>query len=276
MGSQTSKVERPTPVKGKTLPPEIIEEILDYLVVNSDFRSLRSCSLASRSWHPSCRRRLYHTTTFTTWGMAKWLKIFPVPGESPAHLVKDLRLSVGEYWNAPRGFFEHTSWFANVQKMTLQGPGMFQCGGIPPSARLPESVTSLAIYSEEITLRQIRNVMAQLPNLDDLSISGALVEVGGSTPREMGTALRGRFGGQLQLLFGRDDTDVMDMLLGIPTGLHFTEVHIHANYECLLSTVRFAEACSRTLVKLTYEVSTYGKYLPTGPSSTRSVDTEAI
>jgi len=74
--------------------------------------------------------------------------------------------------------------------------------------------------------------------------------------RGIGTVLRGEFGGQLQLLRLKRhaDTDVMNMLLEVPTGLHFAEVHILGVYECLPPTVRLAEACGKNLVKLTYSV----------------------
>jgi hypothetical protein len=49
------------------------------------------------------------------------------------------------------------------------------------------------------------------------------------------------------------------MLLEVPTGLHFTELHIRGTHESFLPTVRLAEACCKTLVKLSYTVSIHGK-----------------
>jgi len=71
--------------------------------------------------------------------------------------------------------------------------------------------------------------------------------------------LRGSFGGKLQPSCEGADTDVVDMLLEMPTGLHFTEVQIDVTFERLLSTVRLAEACSETLTKLSYNVFVYDK-----------------
>jgi hypothetical protein len=89
MGSKTSKAKRPTSAKPKTVvaprvPQEIIDEILDHLALDSDFESLRSCALVSKSWVPSCRRHLFHTILFASWDMIRWLKMFPVPRRVPA------------------------------------------------------------------------------------------------------------------------------------------------------------------------------------------------
>jgi len=97
----------------------------------------------------------------------------------------------------------------------------------------------------------------QLPNLDDLSLSGSIVTVDRETLAGIGTALRGRFGGRSRLLKRHADNRVVNMLLEVPTGLNFTEVEIRGTHECLLSTVRLAEACCKTLVKLSYTVSAF-------------------
>ena len=113
-----------------------------------------------------------------------------------------------------------------------------------------------------VSLARVRDVLVQLPNLNDLSLSGPLIVVDRSTLPGMGTALGGRFGGQLRLFNGCAEKDVMNMLLEVPTGLHFTEMHIHGVHKSFLSTVRLAEACGKTLVKLSYAVSIHGKPHP--------------
>jgi len=135
-------------------------------------------------------------------------------------------------------------------------------GRIPSYGRLPQSVTSLTISVGTTAFVQIQDIMVQLPNLDDLWLSGSSVMLDWRTPPSIGSALKGRFGGQLRLLEGYANTHVMNMLLEVPTGLHFTEVYINATRECLLSTVRLTEACGKTLVKLSYAVSLYGKSHP--------------
>ena len=185
-----------------------------------------------------------------------------MPEESPAHHVRVLRFSVAEFNTVPEKFFEYTPWFTNVVGVTLLAYGVTQPSWGPPYWRLPQSVTSLTIGANTITLPQIQDIMAQLPNLDDLTLSGSLVgEVKGAVVGD-GTGLRGKFGGQLRLLGRSASEGVVDMLLGIPTGLHFTHVQIRSPHECLLSTARLVDACAKTLVKLLYTVDGHCKFHP--------------
>ena len=239
---------------------EIFDEILDYLAADSDFGSLQSCALVSKRWVPSCRRHLFHTIVFSSEDMARWLKMFPLPEKSPAHHVRELRVWIGGYSHVPEEFFKYTPWFVNADRMILLGNG-----GVPPLRtpslwRLPQSVTSLTINTSVVTLVQIRDIIAKLPNLDDLSLSGYLVPDPGRALVGAGTTLKGRFGGKLLLRNDCADNDLMNMLLEIASGLRFTAVHIRCGGECILTTVRLVEACSKTLVKLSYMVTFHGKY----------------
>jgi hypothetical protein len=135
-----------------------------------------------------------------------------------------------------------------------------QSWGIPSFMRLPLSVTSLSIMdAKSVTLLEIRDVMAQLPNLNDLCLSGPFR---GHQLQGIGTVLKGKFGGRLQLhkLGRRSYEGVVNMLLEAPAGPHFTEVDILSVGECLSYTVRLAEACGKSLVKLSYVVDEQGKY----------------
>ena len=268
MGSKASKAKRPTPVATKAvtiprIPQEIIDEILDHLATHSDLRSLRACALVSRSWVQSCRRHIFHTILFAPKSKARWLETFPVPEESPAHLVRDLRFTIGGDNNsAPERFSDYTRRFTNVERITFLAHGCLHPLWTPSFGRLPQSVTSLTIDTDAFDLFQIRDVMVQLPNLNDLSLSGFPVMVAGCALQGIGAVLRGRFGGQLRLFRGHVSVGIADVLLGIPTGLHFTEIQIYSTHECLLSVVRLVEACSKTLVKLSYTISLHCKSHP--------------
>jgi hypothetical protein len=268
MGSKTSKIKHLTSTGAKTvgvprIPQDIVDNVLDHLVIDSDFKSLQSCALVSKSWVPLCRRYLFHTILFTSRDTAKWLKAFPIPEESPAHHVRNLRFLLGEFFGAPsRRFSEHTPWFANVEKMTLSGRGGCLPSWMPSLGRLPQSITSLIINMDMVSLARIRDVLVQLPNLNDLSLSGPLIVVDRSTLLGMRIDLGGRFGGQLRLFNGCAEKDVMNMLLEVPTGLHFTEMYIRGAHKSFLSTVRLAEACGKTLAKLSYAVSIHGSPYP--------------
>ena len=263
--SKTSTTNRPIPqVEVKTIivprvPQDIVNEILDHLAADLDFASLQSCLLVSRLWVPSCRRHLFHTTHFTSRDMDKWLDTFPVLEDSPARHVRDIRIWVGGSDRVPETFFEYTPWFTNVERISLLGHG-----GIPPLRKpslwkFPQSVTSLTINTSVVTLVRIRDIMALLPNLDDLSLSGYLIPVDRKELVGIGTSLRGKFGGRLLLREECADRDAMGMLLEIPTELRFTEAHIRCPGESFPLTVALVEACSKTLVKLTYMATFHGK-----------------
>jgi len=297
MGSKASKSKRPTltetkraiipripqdtipipPQDGAPTPPrdtipiiphDIINEIFDHLASDSDFQSLRTCALVSRSWHQPCQRHLFHTAVFTPTSARKWLEMFPVREESPACHVRDLRLRIGEAARIPEKFYECIPWFTDVDRMTFSGHvgvplgyGGYSSSPAPSLWQLPRSVTSLTINTGVVTLVQVRDIMAQLPNLDDLAFLDSLAEVDRRKLPGIGTVLKGRFGGRLML---RDaDEDVVNMLLEIPSGLHFVELEIYCTHNRLPSSaIRLAEACRKTLVKLSHTAGYHCKSYP--------------
>lgn len=119
--------------------------------------------------------------------------------------------------------------------------------------RLTQPVTSLTIDTSSVTLVQVRDIMAQLPNLDNLSLLGFVTPVGGGVLLGIRATVRGRFGGRLLLRGGYTRKEIVNML-EIPSGLHFTEVEIYCARDRLPSTLRLIEACGKTLVKLSYKV----------------------
>jgi len=189
--------------------------------------------------------------------------MFPVREESPAHHVRDLRLQIGLDARIPEKFFESFPWFTGVDRMSFLGYGGFPLGygGFSPLRepsfwKLPRSVTSLTVSTSVVTLVQVRDIMAQLPNLDELALSGTLVDVDRRKLLGIGTVLQGRFGGRLILRDACVNEDAINMLLDIPSGLRFSELEMHCTHNRLPSSaVRLAEACRKTLVKMLHTVS---------------------
>jgi len=242
------------------IPHDIINEILDHLATDS--RSLRAFALVSKAWVQPCQRHLFHIASFTPTNACKWLEIFPMQEKSPAHHVRDLCLEIGQFTRIPEVFFECIPWFTDVDRMYFPGYGGVPLGygGFSPLWepslwKLPRSVTSLTIDTGAVTLVQVRDIMAQLPNLDDLVLSHFAGE-GGRQLEGIGTVLKGRFGGRLVLSGACACEDIINMLLEIPSGLRFSELEIRFTREHLYSSaVRLAEACSKTLTKLSHMVS---------------------
>jgi len=181
-----------------------------------------------------------------------------VPEESPAYLVRELCVWIQEGdVHVPEEFVKYALWFTNVEMVSLLGFGRSSLSQIRPAWRLSQSVTSLIVRTDTFTLAGVRDLLAQLPNLDDLLLSGHFSD--NRAPLRIGTATMGRFGGRLQLLMGPAQEDVMNMLSEVPTGLRFTEVEICCIYKSLAPTVKLADACAATLVRLSYAISTHGK-----------------
>ena len=246
-------------VTGPRIPQDIVNEIADHLAIDLDFQSIRACALVSKSSARACRRHLFRIVAFTPRNVDRWFKTFPVPEESPAHHVRDLRVWIGGDGCVPEKFFKYTPWFTNVEKISLFGHG-----GVPLLRRtslwrLPQSATSLTIDTSVVTLVQVRDIMAQLPNLDDLLLSGSLVALDRRELPGIGTIVKGKFGGRLNLSGECAGEDVINMLLEIPSGLGFTEMQVCCMRMGLPSTFRLAEACSKTLVKLSYMVTFRGR-----------------
>ena len=174
--------------------------------------------------------------------------MFSVPEESPVHHVRDLRVRIRGADRVPDKFFEYILWFTDVE-VSLFGNGNDTSSLRTSLWMLPQSITSLAIDTSVFTLVQVWNIMAQLPNLDDLALSGFRTRVRERVLPKIRTPQRGRFRGRL-LLPGYFGKDVMGMLLEIQPWLRFTEVEISYGRDLFLSTVRLVEACDKTLVKL--------------------------
>ena len=259
MGSKTSKAKRPAVIT----PQDIIDEILDHLAADSDFESLRACVLVSRSWVPSCRRHLFHTLDLTWGKMDRWLYAFPVPEESPAYHFRALRITISGINWFPDKFFEHAPRFMNVRKLSFFGGERCLGSRLPSRWKLPESVTSLTIEaSNGVGLVEIWDIMARLPNLDDLSLWGFFVPADRCALRGIGTVLRGRFGGELVLGTVYANYECTNLLLEMLAGLPFIKVEINCAREYIPSVIRLVEACSKTIVKLSLDVRYGGKYHP--------------
>jgi len=250
------------------VPQDIIDEILDYLftgsfadgsLYGSTITSLQACALASKSWVQPCQRHLFCIVEFTSGNVDRWPKTFPVSEESPAHHVRDLRVWMGGKDCAPERVFEFTQCFSELEKISLIGYGWAPPSRTPSLWKLPHSITTLFVNTDAITLVQVRDVTVQLPNLDSLTLLGTLAAMDRRELTGIGTALRGRFGGKL-ILYSEDDCkDIINMLLEILSGLHFTDAWIYYKREHLLSTVRLVEAFSQTLVRLSHKLASQGK-----------------
>ena len=103
------------------IPQDVINEILDHLAIGSGARSPLRPALVSKSWAQSCRRHLFRSIAFNVGSMDRWLETLPVPEESPARYVRNVRFRITGDYGVPEQFVEYASSFENVESM-LQDP----------------------------------------------------------------------------------------------------------------------------------------------------------
>jgi len=89
----------------------------------------------------------------------------------------------------------------------------------PSLQKLPRSATSLTIVTAVVTPEQVRDIMAQLPNLDDLELSVFFAVTDQGELLRTGSVLNRRFGGRLILRSACVGEGTIEILLGIPSGL---------------------------------------------------------
>jgi len=81
-------------------------------------------------------------------------------------------------FRVPERFLHHIWWFTNAERVGFIGPRVVTPSQAPSLWRLPQSVTSLILDTNVVTLLQVRDIVVHLPNLDNLTLTGALIPVG--------------------------------------------------------------------------------------------------
>ena len=235
------------------LPQELFDEIIDHLA--DDPTSLRRCSIAVRSFVQSCRRHLFRRVVFRPHNLPAWKATFPHPSMCPAAYTHEMRIHLAP--EAPIQLAEYMPYFSNVRDLTLIGGRCEIRDWIPCLGRLPSSIRSLTMKFASITNGQVLEIMEQLPNLDDISLSAFK---GAGLTAEADEILRGRYSGKLDLLLMEDfHAGIVRSLLKAPEGLGFRSIKALCNTEDDFPVyVDLVASCQDTLVDLDISVSAEG------------------
>ena len=153
---------------------------------------------------------------------------------------------------------EYMPYFSHVRDLTLIGGRCETRDWIPSIGRLPPSIRSLTMKFAFVTNAQVLEIMEQLPDLDDLSLS--TFKGAGLTP-EAGQILRGRYSGKLDLLLMEDfHAGIVRSLLKAPEGLGFKSIKALCNAgDDFPVYVDLVASCRDTLVNLDISVSADGE-----------------
>ena len=92
----------------------------------------------------------------------------------PGYHVWNLWLLLTGCRSVPRQFFERIQWFTILKRINVLSNGGNRPRRMLSFVGFPESVTSLDVNAIAITILQLRDAMVQLPNLNNLTLSGAL------------------------------------------------------------------------------------------------------
>jgi len=160
--------------------------------------------------------------------------------------------------DTPTQLAEYMPYFSDVRDLTLIGGRCHKHEWISGIGRLPTSICSLTMQFVSVTNVQVLEIMEQLPNLDDLSLS---TFKGASFPAEAGEILRGRYGGKLDLLLMEDfHASIVRSLLKAPEGLGFKSIKAFCNTgDDFPAYVDLVATCRDTLVDLDISVSAEGE-----------------
>ena len=165
------------------LPPEIEEIIIDHF--HNDPKTLKQCSLVSRSWAACAQKHLFNEVDFmrgSGYKMLKlWKKSFPDLSNSPACHTKLLSI---EYKTSTAvknlGFIGS---FTNVTHLEVDADDC--CYGPRSNVwhNLLPAVTSLCVYFSTVKLSQLFGLVYSFPSVKDLVIEGiSIVYDGGHFP----------------------------------------------------------------------------------------------
>jgi hypothetical protein len=158
------------------LPPEIVDFIIDFV---DNVRTLKACSLVSKSWVARSRVHLFREVVLFT--HRRWQKIISVGRASPARYTRSLTLTQGS--TAPGQwiitdilypFLRHLQDFKNIQKLVLDGwiPSEFTEGGLKKYFGLfGPHLRSLELVGGRTTSEPLLILLGLLPNLEDLSLN---------------------------------------------------------------------------------------------------------
>jgi hypothetical protein len=180
----TSPMDIDTTTDGRPrLAQELFDLILDYL--HYDPRSLKRCSLISKSLLPTCQRHLFSTFQIAKGNIAKLVKLFALPTSIDGH-DEDATLRTG-VTNLLNGYTTHLILtdpeqmaksvirlpkFKNVQKITFKGDELNSSVTIPSFLEQTWMSSSSKIRSVEFDFR----LMCERGILESLCILPAGVE----------------------------------------------------------------------------------------------------
>ena len=254
--------------KPSSLPPEIIDLIVDYLYDESN--TLKACGVVSKSWVPRTRKHLFAHVLFNSHGSTEsWRELFPDSSSSPAHCAHSLTIrSVPAIMTMSTALIRS---FCHVVKFkvdtwvcddTDEWVPLHLFGGFPPTLK------SLSLSCHSVPLPRIFDLICSLPLLEDLALEyqGLKSDIKGWDTHPTSPKLTG------SLDLSCENPSVIQGLLDLPDGLHFSEITISCLVENAELTMDLLSMCSDNLESLCVEYMNTGAF----PSAPQLINTLSL
>ena len=252
------------------LPPELLDSVVDFL--HDSHRSLRVCSLVSKSWIPRARKHLFANVEFTYQRtLRSWKATFPDPAASPAHYTKTLRIRYPHcvaLADAKEGCTCLISTFSRVVDFAIEISTGYS--RVPETSLVPFYAFSLVLKSLDACLPHIPHsrvfiFILSFPLLEDLSLNLSISPTDDLDwqPATIQSSTSPPFTGSFNLILPGGMNPFVHHLLSLPGGLHFRKLHLRWWHgEDPSSTAALVQMCSPTLESL---------HIDCGPGGTSSL-----
>ena len=212
------------------LPIEIVDLILDFL--SNERSTLQACCVISKSWVHRVRKHLFAHVQFNVPrpSIESWIKTFPDPSNSPAHLSRTLSIRgepvvvVASLHARPwvRAFDKivnlnlEISWWDNFETSTRS---------LIPFHALSPSLKSLSITCLPIPPSDIFNFICSFHFLEDFTLNlTAIYEITDTSPTIPSTSPK--LTGSLHLAMKSGVQSTVRRFLDLPGGLHFSKISL--------------------------------------------------
>ena len=229
-----------------SLPPELLDLVVDHL--HDEPIALAACCLVSKSWVPRARRHLFARVDFngrtTTRSIESWMRAFPDPSNSPAHLTRSLLIyglkSVTAAVTDARTWVHSFCHLVHLDLDTVAPPGTNV--SLVQLQRLSPTLKSLHLRYRHTQPSEILDLICSFPLLEDLKV----ISFGGECNTDKrNTQTSPKFTGSLDLL-GKVGSIVRG-LLDLPSGPRFTTIKAWCPDHLAGSVMGLVSRCSDTL-----------------------------
>ena len=187
-----------------TLPPEVLDKILEHVPVTEGRPTLIACSLVATWWTGPSQRRLFFSVSISGRNYQRWMNGVVLP-ESKSHLLehvrslwhcrgpdlkiayrmRDLPHDSGEYFSALRNLRDLTLFNTRVERISEEG--FRTC-----FSAFRETLTSLSLDTFPTTFSAFVTLVGYFPNIRTLQLRQFTLEPGGGQVPRLPQPLRGK------------------------------------------------------------------------------------